>query len=159
MRKIWNRPNQTVWSLATTDQSGRGNMNICTYVCAVSMQPKLMMVALYHGTKTHENVLVTKKAILQLLSQAQASATRVCGHQSGKVIDKISRLRKSHTIGILNDIPFFTAGPGYLELELQSILTISGDHDLAIFSVKSQKNLLDVPLLTTDYMRAHGLLR
>lgn len=159
MRKIWNRPNQQVWSLSTVDEAGVGNMNICTYVSAVSMEPKLMMVAVYHGTKTHANVTVTKRAILQLLSEELAPATRLCGHMSGNKINKITRLKKRYDITEYNGIPYFSASAGYLELALDKLITIGGDHDLAIFSVTSHKNISDVPILTTDYLRANGLLR
>lgn len=159
MRKIWNRPNQTVWSLATIDEEGVGNMNICTYVSSVSMEPKLMMVAVYHGTKTHDNVRVTKKAILQLLTQELAPVTRVCGHLSGNNISKISRLKKRYEISSIGEIPYFIASAGYLELRLQKFIAIGGDHDLGIFAVVAHKNLQDVPPLTTEYLRSRGLLR
>lgn len=159
MRKLWNRPNQAVWSLATTDQNGLGNMNICTYVSAVSMEPKLMMVAVYHNTKTLANVVATKRALLQLLSEDLAAVTKVCGHLSGNSIDKISRLKKRHPLGDRDGIPYFSKCAGYLELELQKLLPVDGDHDLAIFTVLTHKNLHDTPILTTDYMRAKGLLR
>lgn len=159
MRKIWNRPNQSVWSLATIDAKGIGNMNICTYVSSISMKPKLMMVAVYHGTKTYENIRLTKKAILQLLSEELAPVTRVCGHMSGNTVDKLSRLRKRYSINNINEIPFFTKSAGYLELELQKMISTGGDHDLAIFVVINYKNLHDKPILSTDGLRAKGLLR
>lgn len=46
-------------------------MHICTYVSAVSMQPKRIMVALYHGTQTLENVEITGEFVLQLLEEKQ----------------------------------------------------------------------------------------
>ena len=159
MQKIWNRPNQSVWSLATIDSSNIGNMNICTYVTSVSMKPKLMMVAMYHNTKTYKNVTTTKKAILQLLSEELAPVTRICGHLSGNTTDKLARIRKRYSIDTLHEIPFFTKSAGYMELTLQKIIPIGGDHDLAIFTVVSHKNLNDKKVLTTDYLRAKGLLR
>lgn len=159
MRKIWNRPNQQVWSLSTVDEVGAGNINICTYVSAVSMEPKLMMVAVYHGTKTHANVVSMKRAVLQLLSEELAPVTRICGHMSGNKINKIKRLKKRYDISECNGIPYFATTAGYLELALEKLIAIGGDHDLAIFSVTSHKNISDVSILTTDYLRAHGLLR
>lgn len=159
MRKIWNRPNQQVWSLSTVDETGVGNMNICTYVSSVSMDPKIIMVAVYHGTKTHGNLLKNKRALLQLLSEELGPVTRICGHFTGAKIDKIARLKKRYPIDTIHDIPFFTACAGYLELEVTKIIPCGGDHDLALCSVVTHKNLRDVPLLTTDYLRASGLLR
>jgi flavin reductase (DIM6/NTAB) family NADH-FMN oxidoreductase RutF len=159
MRKIWNRPNQQVWSLSTIDETGMGNMNICTYVSAISMEPKLMLVAVYHGTKTHSNVVSTKRAVLQLLSEELASVIRVCGHMSGNQIKKISRLQKRYDISYQSGVPYFEKSAGYLELELSKMVSVGGDHDLAIFNVTKHKNLSDAPLLTTGYLRAQGLLR
>ncbi len=159
MRKLWNRPNQAVWSLATTDQNEVGNMNICTYVSAVSMEPKLMMVAVYHNTKTHANVVACKRAVLQLLSEDLVSVTKVCGHLSGNNVDKVTRLKKRFPLSDCNGIPYFTGCVGYVELELQKLLPIDGDHDLAIFNILKHKNLHDTPILTTDYMRSKSLLR
>ena len=159
MRKIWNRPNQQVWSLSTVDEKGVGNMNICTYISNVSMEPKIIMVALYRGTKTHHNVVKNKRALLQLLSEELAPVTRLCGHFSGTKIDKIARLKRRYTIDSAQDLPFFAASAGYLELELSKLVTFGGDHDLALCSVVAHKNIRDVPLLTTDYLRANGLLR
>jgi flavin reductase (DIM6/NTAB) family NADH-FMN oxidoreductase RutF len=159
MRKIWNRPNQTIWSLSTVDEFDTGNMNICTYVSAVSMEPKLMMVAVYHGTKTHSNVVKTKRAALQLLSEELAPVTRICGRLSGNTINKISRLQKRYEISLCNNLPYFEKGAGFMELTLQHLVPVGGDHDLAIFSVTSHKNLSDKPLLTTDYLHANKLLR
>ncbi|MBY0538209.1 flavin reductase family protein [Patescibacteria group bacterium] len=159
MRKIWNRPNQQVWSLSTIDADGVGNMNICTYVSAVSMEPKLLMVAVYHGTKTHSNLVVTKRAVLQLLSEELAPVTKVCGHLSGTKINKMNRLQKRYEVFTVHDIPVFARSAGYMELQLQKLITVGGDHDLAVCTVTSSKNLHDIPLLTTDHLRANGLLR
>ena len=159
MRKIWNRPNQQVWSLSTTDIEGKGNMNICTYVSAISMEPKIIMVAVYHDTQTMSNLKTSKRALLQLLSEELAPVLQVCGRLSGAKVDKISRLQKRHQINYLNALPYFATAAGYLELQVDQLISFGGDHDLAICSVLSSKNISDTKLLTTDYLRAEGLLR
>ena len=159
MRKIWNRPNQQVWSLSTINEQSVGNMNICTYVTSVSMEPKLLMVAVYHGTQTLKNLTQTKRALLQLLSEELAPVTRICGHTSGSKINKIKRLEKRYAIENFNQLPFFSQCAGYLELELTKLIDVGGDHDLALCKVTHAKNISDKPLLTTDYLRASGFLR
>jgi flavin reductase (DIM6/NTAB) family NADH-FMN oxidoreductase RutF len=123
------------------------------------MEPKLMMVAVYHGTKTHQNVVATKRAVLQLLSEELAPVIRICGHMTGNQVAKIPRLQKRYAIDFYNEIPYFSACAGYLVLELTTMLAVGGDHDVAIFSVRHHKNVRDVPLLTTDYLRRKKLLR
>lgn len=75
------------------------------------MKPKLIMVAMYHDTKTYENVKKTKKAVLQLLSEELAPVTRVCGHLSGNTTNKIQRLSKRYSISDLHGIHFLLRVP------------------------------------------------
>ena len=161
MRKIWNRPTLAVWSLVTSDREGKANMNICTYVTAVSMEPKLMTVAVYHKTKTLENLTSNPEApvLLQLLTEELAPVVRVCGQMSGFAIDKISRLKKRYGIALYDSLPYFTTAAGYLVLQVQSVNEVPGDHTLYTFCVLEHKNLSDAPLLTTDTLRAQKIIR
>ena len=53
MRKPWNLPHLPVHSLMTFDAEGRINMNICTYVTAVSLDPKRYAIAVYELSLIH----------------------------------------------------------------------------------------------------------
>ncbi len=72
------------------------------------MEPKLIMVAVYHGTQTLKNLTQTKRALLQLLSEELAPVTRICGHISGSKSNKIKRLEKRYAIENFNQLPFFS---------------------------------------------------
>ena len=159
MRKLWNRPSLPVWSLVTKDATGRANMNICTYVTSVSMEPKLMLVAVYAGTKTLENITLHKHGLLQLLTEELAPAVRVCGQMSGHSIDKTARLKKRYELHEHASLPYFAQAAGYMELLFTSITKTAGDHVLALAEVKHAKNLTDRPLLTTDYLKDHKYIR
>ncbi len=159
MRKIWNRPDLAVWSLVTIDEIGNANMNICTYVTAVSMDPKLMLVAVYHGTKTRSNIEIGGRVLLQLLGQEHAPLVRLLGHESGHTVDKIARLTKRHKLQYKDNLPYIASIPGYLLAEVEQLFATTGDHDLAIVRVLTQKNLHDVPILTTNELRRRGYLR
>jgi len=159
MRKLWNRPSLPVWSLVTKGQNGVVNMNICTYVTSVSMEPKLMLVALYHGTKTLENARASKAGVLQLLCEDLAPVVRVCGQMSGQDIDKLARLRKRYKINDDALLPYFKEAVGYMELAFTSFTETGGDHTLALASVVRAKNLSDEPILTTDYLKEHKFTR
>lgn len=161
MRKIWNRPSLPVWSLVTRDVSGQANMNICTYVTAISMEPKLMMIAVYHNTKTLENLEArpTTPILLQLLSATLAPVVRTCGQQSGLKINKMQRLAKRYSLAEDTNLPYFTEGAGYLILQPQRGIAVSGDHVLYTCAVVKQVNLNDVPLLTTEVLRAEKIIR
>ena len=55
MKRPWNIISPPVYSLVTYDEHGKVNMNICTYVSAVSMKPKMYSIAIDYTTKTYKN--------------------------------------------------------------------------------------------------------
>mgnify|MGYP000591864966 FL=1 len=159
MRRIWNRPAYPVWSLATLDAEGQGNMNICTYVTPVSLQPKLMLVSLYHHTRTLANVQATGRGVLQLLTVEQRSAVRTCGRQSGNDIDKLARLEANHPIDFHQEMPYFKACAGFMELSFIDFVEVGADHLLGVGRVAESRNLSDAEIMTTEYLKAHGIIR
>ncbi len=134
-------------------------MNICTYVTAVSMEPKFMLVAVYDNTQTAANLSVSPRALLQLLPESLAPVVRICGQQSGKDINKIARLKKRFALKEHQGLPYFADAAGFLELVFEQKYSVGGDHVLAVARVVTHKNLHDVPLLTTDYLKQHGYIR
>lgn len=159
MRKLWNRSALPVWSLVTKDAAGKINMNICTYVSAVSMEPKLMMVAVYHNTKTHDNCHVGGEVLLQLLASDQAKLVRLLGQTSGRAKDKIPFLQKRALLSEYKEWSYLTEAAGFLVGTIESVVAVGGDHDLAIVRVTAHKNLRETLPLTTEILRAEGLIR
>lgn len=148
-----------VWSLSTQSAEGMGNLNICTYVTAVSMEPKLMQIAVYHNTQTHKNIAVGNTVLLQLLTEELAPVVRICGQQSGQSIDKIKRLKKRYPLDTIEGLWYFTQAAGFMALTVTHILPVNGDHDIVIGQVTQHKNLSDTPLLTTDYLKNNHYIR
>ncbi len=134
-------------------------MNICTYVSAISLEPKLMMVAVYKGTQTLQNCSVGQTVLLQLLTEDLAPVVRVCGNMSGKDIEKIARLNKRYELSKYGDLYYFAKGAGFMELVIEQLIETSGDHFLLIGRVKKGKNLIDTPILTTSYLKEHKYIR
>lgn len=159
MRKLWNRPDDAVWSLCTKSKEGVSNMNICTYVTSISLKPKLMLVAVYKNTQTLKNVVVGKTVLLQLLGEDLAPVVRVCGQLSGKDIDKISRLKKRYELVQEGDLHYFKEAAGFMELQIEQLIETSGDHNLIVGKVTKSKNLNDKPILTSTYLKANGYIR
>lgn len=143
----------------TKDAAGVPNMNICTYVTSISMEPKLMLVAVYKGTKTLENLTQNRKALLQLLTQPLAPAVRICGQQSGKKITKIPRLQKRFEMNEHNGLPYFKDAAGFMEVLFTDPVAVEGDHVLYYGQVLHAKNLHDIPLLTTEYLKENKFTR
>lgn len=148
--------NLPVYSVSS--KGTKPNMHICTYVSAVSMQPKRMMVAIYHGTQTLENVDQEQEFVLQLLDEGQYNLVNLLGKQSGKKIDKISRLNKRKVL---------TEWEGYQVLQKALAVMLlkvvgnmdAGDHKMFLCDVVSYKNLNEGKALTTGLLGEKGIIR
>lgn len=149
MQKPWNIPDLPVYSLATYD-GGVVNMNICTYVSAISLKPKWYAIAVYRQTKTLENIEKTPHAVLQLLDQAHYSLVKKLGQTSGLDFNKADYLQKRN---LLMDWNGFRVLKGISALVLlrkvHSIRT--GDHTLFTFEAIRSKSF------HPDYLRVSTL--
>lgn len=148
MRKPWNLPELPVYSLATYHE-GVVNMNICTYVTAVSLDPKIMMVAVYENTKTLENILTSDTAILQILHKEQAPLARILGKKSGITYNKFQYLNKKNMLNEWKNFPVLKDACAYIELEKLSFLK-TGDHNSYFFTVKNSVSRREEVLTTQD---------
>ncbi len=156
MKRPWNLSNIPVYSLATYDGE-KVNMNICTYVSAVSMKPKRYMVAVYHHTKSLENIIKSKTAVLQVLGKEHISLVNVLGKKSGLRYDKQTYLLKKKCLEIWNDKPVLPDCAGLMELE-KLWTKDAGDHTVFLFDVKRfQTNHENVLML--DDLREQKLIR
>lgn len=155
-KKPWNRVDLPVYSVSSKGITD--NMHICTYVSAVSMQPKRMMVALYDGTRTLANVTMTRQFVLQLLHEDQYRLVNQLGKLSGNNIDKISRLQKRNLLSTWNN--YFILKDALAVMELQTIEIIpAGDHTMFLCDVISYKNLNEGKALTTRILHEKGIIR
>ncbi|OSZ78198.1 hypothetical protein CAP35_08025 [Chitinophagaceae bacterium IBVUCB1] len=156
--KPWNRTAEAVYSLVTSS-NGRYNMNICTYVTAISMQPKMYAIAVYHNTHTHNNMMQEDVFVLQLLHESQYKLVNYLGKHSGSTTDKLKYLQSKNLIAQWQGIPVLKEAAAYLLLEKQAIITTGGDHDLLIASVKAYANNKAGAPLTLEHLRKNGIIR
>ena len=133
------------------------NMNICTYVSAVSMQPKRMMVAIYENTKTLDLVNKNLHFVLQILATAQYRLVDLLGKKSGHSVDKISRLEKRNLLTEWNEFKILKESIAIMELKVIDTIE-GGDHNIFLCDVVAYKNLNDGNALTLDDLRAHKLI-
>lgn len=98
MKRPLNLSNIPVYSLATYDGE-KVNMNICTYVSAVSMKPKRYMVALYHQTQSLQNIINSKRAVLQVLGKHHLPLVKILGKKSGCHLRQRNLPKKEKIIG------------------------------------------------------------
>lgn len=152
MRRPWNIPSLPVHSLAVTDAEGKVNMNICTYVMAISMKPKQYAIAVYHGTKTLDLIEQAEECVLQLLSERNADLVRPLGKRSGRAYDKSNYLQKRDRLtewkgrSVLRDINAAVA------LKKIGHVETGGDHALYYFEALTYSTFSEADILTTDYL-------
>ena len=154
-KRPWNRINLPVYSVSTTDENGKCNMNICTYATQISMHPKRFAVAVYPNTKTFENIQTSSRFLLQILSTDNIHQARLLGKQSGLKIDKHRRL--THLLSIHQGLYFLNNVLGFVELEVEEWKNV-GDHFLALCNVISYKNVAPGENLSLYNLRQSGIV-
>lgn len=156
MKKPWNRVSLPVYSVSS--KGTMPNMHICTYVSAVSMQPKRMMVALYHGTQTIENVQRSGEFVLQLLNGNQHNLVNLLGKQSGKKINKIGRLEKRKLLTEWQGYQILQQALAVMHLRVLDEME-GGDHRMYLCDVLTYKNLNEGAPLTTTILSEKKIIR
>ena len=157
MKRPWNRVDLPIYSISSRSQN-ESNMHICTYVSAVSMEPKRMMIAIYKGTKTLELVQKNPHFVLQLLSNNQSNLIKLLGQSSGLKIDKISRLMKRGLLSQWKEFNVLKDALAYMELKTINTLD-AGDHIIHLCDVVSFSNNVEGEALTLNLIREKGIIR
>ena len=168
MKRPWNLVNVPVYSISSK-QNNTTNMNICTYVTAVSMQPKRYMVAIYENTQTLENVKDGELFVLQLLAESQYGLVRNFGQKSGKSFDKQAFLNRKNSSNMFQkENPYATFFWNNFEVLSNAVSLIllkpiqiinAGDHHMFLCDVVSYENLNESHILTLDVLRQKKLIR
>jgi len=153
-----------------TELDGRVNMNICTYVSAMSMVPKRYAIGVYYDTKTLENIQKGAKIVLQLLAKEQWPVVRNFGQKSGLNFDKhdfLSRKnkgdsehphKKPYQCTHWNDYIVLKGALAYVELKINWNKS-AGDHELYLFDVGKHQTFNNGQHLLVSDLRANGLVR
>lgn len=156
MKKPWNLPDLPVYSLATFHKD-KMNMNICTYVTALSMHPKLYGIAVYENTQTLENITKEDYAVLQLLNKNHFSLVRKLGQTSGKIYNKQNYLEKKEMLSSWKGYRILKDIAAVVLLKKQS-RQITGDHHLFVFEMVEYKSFHQ-DYLTLDDLRNKKIIR
>ncbi len=157
MKKPWNRINIPVYSVSS-QYGEKQNMHICTYVSAVSMQPKRFMVALFKGSLTLEIVEKNQHFVLQLLEEKQYRLVDLLGRKSGRDIDKIALLKKRKVTTDWKKFLVLQDAIAWMELTVISSID-AGDHMMMLCDLVSSKNVREGNPLTLDILREKKLIR
>lgn len=157
MKKPWNRINIPVYSVSSW-HAEKYNMHICTYVSAVSMQPKRFMVALFKGSLTLELVEKNPHFVLQLLEEKQYRLIDLLGHKTGRKTDKIALLKKRKAVTEWKNFIVLHEALAWMELTVISSMD-AGDHVMMLCELVSYRNNIEGNPLTLDTLREKKLIR
>ena len=138
MRRPWNIIDTAVYSLATTS-SGHVNMNICTYVTAVSRKPKQYVVAIDYDSLTFKNLDNNSACVLQILSSTQLTLIRKLGKTSGNRFNKMSWLEAKGELTTWNGNTVLKHASAYLQLKKLYQWNTGSDHEIFCFEVEKLK--------------------
>jgi len=159
MKRPWNRTNSNVYSLLTHNLKGETNMNICTYVSVVNMNPRLYAVSIDYNTLTYKNLISSSgNVVLQCLGKKNISVIRSLGKKSGLVFDKMIYLKKNQLITSWNNFIVLKDVAFLVELKDPKIIHEMSDHALFLFSVKSYKNSKNEILVFNDLIEKNIIL-
>ena len=159
MKRPWNRTNSSVYSLVTRDIKNQLNMNICTYVSVVNMNPRSYAIAIDYQTKTYENLTKSNnKVVLQALSINNMKLIKKLGKQSGKDINKEIFLKKNNYLTKWKKHTILKKTCFVIELEIINSMINLSDHCLFLFKVKSFKNIDSNFLKTNDLIESKIIL-
>jgi len=159
MKRPWNRTNSSIYSLLTHNVKDEINMNICTYVSVVNMNPRQYIISIDYNTLTYKNLISSKSnLVLQCLGQKNINTIRSLGNKSGLFFNKISYFKKNqlttnwNNFTVLKDVAFL------VELKEPKKIFEMNDHALFLFSVESFKNLKNKILTFNDLIEKKIIL-
>lgn len=157
MKRPWNLIDGQVYSLATYSDEGV-NMNIISYVTAVSMKPKRYTAAIYHDTKTLDNMRNTDYAILQFLSVHHLTLIRSLGKKSGFDFNKEAYLRDKDLLTKWKNYEVLKDCTALIKLK-KIDSTEAGDHELFLFDVEKYETFQNPgQLLRLNHLRENQII-
>jgi flavin reductase (DIM6/NTAB) family NADH-FMN oxidoreductase RutF len=148
MKKPWNIISPTVYSLVSYNSDNKLNMNICTYVSAISMKPKMYSIAIDYNTLSYQNLKESSEpVVLQLLSLENSNIVRKLGKSSGYKTNKKEYLIKKDLLTTYKNHQILKDINGLVLLKKNKIIENLGDHALFIFDVIGYKTFNEKPCL------------
>ena len=148
MKRPWNIISPTVYSLVSYNSDNKLNMNICTYVSAISMKPKMYSIAIDYNTLSYQNLKESSEpVVLQLLSLENSNIVRKLGKSSGFKTNKKEYLIKKDLLTTYKNHQILKDINGLVVLKKNKIIENLGDHALFIFDVIGYKTFNEKPCL------------
>ena len=142
--------NPAVFAISTFDEDHL-TVNICTYVMAISRNPKMYAISIEKGSKTLENLQAGSQCIIQLLQQSQSHLIRPLGKKSGYGYDKHRYLETKGELTLWQDCLVLNNCCAYVYLEINEQSDV-GDHILFTGKAIKYKTLDEKNILTFQHL-------
>ena len=120
--------------LLTTRYKGRTNVMALGWVCPISLEPPLVVLAIHPATYTHDMLRRSAECVLNIPGRALVEQTLKCGEVSGEDEDKIALTGLTLELGQRVDVPWIAECLAHVEGAVVDVLA-PGDHSLFIVEV------------------------
>ena len=115
--------------LLTTRYRGQVNVMTIAWVCPVSIEPPMVMMAIHPGTYTHDMLRRSEEAVLNIPGRALAEQVLACGEASGQDVDKVAKTGLTLDSGRRVEAPWIAECLGHIECAVVDMVT-PGDHSV-----------------------------
>ncbi|HUV93783.1 MAG TPA: flavin reductase family protein [Anaerolineae bacterium] len=120
--------------LLTTQYKGQVNVMTIAWVCPVSLEPPLVIMAIHPSRYTHGMLERSEACVLNIPGRPLAEQLLRCGTSSGKDVDKIATFGLTLESGHRVEAPWIAECLAHLECVVVDLLT-PGDHTLFVTEV------------------------
>jgi flavin reductase (DIM6/NTAB) family NADH-FMN oxidoreductase RutF len=120
--------------LLTARYKGQVNVMTMTWVCPVSLEPPLVIMAIHPASYTHDMLKRSQECVLSIPGRALAEQSWKCGNVSGEDEDKIKLTKLNLESGQRVGVPSIAECLAYLECAVIDVLK-PGDHTLFIAEI------------------------
>ena len=117
--------------LLTTRYRGQVNVMTIAWVCPVSLEPPMVMMAIHPSTYTHGMLQRSEEAVLNIPGRALAEQVAACGEASGADVDKIATTGLTLESGHRVEVPGIAECLAHIECAVVTAVT-PGDHTVFV---------------------------
>jgi flavin reductase (DIM6/NTAB) family NADH-FMN oxidoreductase RutF len=120
--------------LLTTQYRGRVNVMTIAWVCPISLEPPLVMMAIHPSRYTHDLLTRSEEAVLNIPGRPLAEQVMQCGTESGGNVDKIEVTGLTLDAGRRVEVPWVAECLAHIECAVVEVF-VPGDHTLFIAQI------------------------
>ena len=120
--------------LLTTRYKGQVNVMTIAWVCPVSLEPPLVVMAVHPSCYTHDMLRRSEECVLNIPGRPLVEQVLRCGTASGQDLDKIASLGLTLESGHRLEVPWIGECLAHLECAVVDLVA-PGDHTVFVAEV------------------------